>query len=166
MLPLEMIKNGIINNDMQLVSSGYKHLTGEEIIVSKAKKSQDILKLIKQLKLILNKYENNTAFDESLKNEELIEDKEEMINPIVIQNSDKSKTGYYGNQTQLITEEATKEEIEANKQRAAKTKKSKRQPSSFEGQCSECGKTIRIYHNNKEFGQKCSGCIKNMHPQN
>lgn len=160
MTPIEAMRKGIIEGDKNLLCEGFKQLTGEDLswpdekVITITSLKSAMEKVINELSIDTKKIKISKKQKESLQTE--------ITNPT-------DKIGYYGNKTILITEEATKEEIESNKKWKEDDDKKERikRPKfkNFKITCSDCEKKFESpVKPSSEIGQLCSRCLKKRRP--
>jgi DNA-directed RNA polymerase subunit RPC12/RpoP len=177
MNPLEIIENGIVDGNWAMVCRGYEDLTGKII---KTKGISNLPnQLIKQIEELLNDYKKNVILNPVIDIEKCIhtpgrnppEPKDRRPDPPqplpmpLVTGSSSNKKGYYGNDTNAITDNNIPlEEINKNIEKAAisKERKTKRNPpKKYNVKCSQCEKIFESdRQESKDFGQKCPKCLQ------
>lgn len=179
MSAIDKIRNGILTNNMIMVNHGFTDLTGENIEISKDDDNTQLQLMLSDIESIdeitrrmydrlikLLQVHNIVENDRPVDNNKsapatAISDCDERI--IDVPDYD-SKTGHYGNKTNLITGEIAPGEAEENARRATKIHKQHRKSQINEANCTECGKAFQTSTpSSKDFGQKCNDCIISTH---
>jgi len=189
MNPLEIIENGIVDGNWAMVCRGYEDLTGKIIKTKGISNSPN--QLIKQIEQLINDYKKNVILNPITDIEQEIEKNINISDSIqhgtpgrnppepkdrrpdppqplpmpLATGSSSNKKGYYGNNTNTITDNnIPPEEINKNIEKAAisKERKTKRNPpKKYNIKCSQCEKTFESdRQESKDFGQKCSKCLR------
>lgn len=178
---LEKIKQGILNNDLRLISDGYFMLTGETIEIDINLNigkflafQSEVLKAIN----ILRKIAPISGIEENVKNTNLDLDKrpsveqkikEHEYGPVKFVENNNKKT-HYGNEIKVITDEnVPQEEIEKNKEKAAKVQSKKeeikRERSKNKKKKIKCNECLEFFETNSfsgDYGQKCKKCLNKL----
>jgi hypothetical protein len=148
MSPLELIKQGIIKQDWELVCQGYDQMTGESVV--------KIHKIGSEKKPATAKQTNDKI--KELQDEE----GEDLLNPVV---QPSEKKGLLGNVTVLVTDgnpsrkhKTNEAERKFNKKRAeARGPRRVRSNSRTEVTCNECDKKFTSQYGKTD--RKCKKCL-------
>ena len=184
-----MIENGIIAGNWILVCQGFETLTGKTIKTKGISNSPN--QLIKQIEELINDYKKNVILNPITGMEKEIEKNINISDNIhhgtpgrnppepkdrrpdpppplpmpLATGSSSNKKGYYGNDTNTITDNnISLEEINKNIEKAAISKERKPRrnpPRKYNVKCSQCEKTFESdRQESKDFGQKCPKCLQ------
>jgi len=168
--PLKIIREGILQHNLEKICNGFELLTGEKI---KLEPLPDIINpLIQQIEQLLNEYKKSenrmniksSDLDKIAKNKEPVVFDKYKTPPLATGFSTTNKRGYYGNETKPLTENVSEEEVNKNIEKATITKerKTKRSPpKKYNIKCSQCEQNFESdRQESKDFGQKCPKCLQ------
>ena len=167
--PLKVIREGILQHNLQKVCNGFELLTGEKIDIVES--FDTVFELIQQMEELISKHKLNKSLPKTSDHYVPSKKKESIRLNSVPGSSQPSPTppatkkGYYGNSTNTITDNnVSPEEINKNIEKAAITKerKTKRSPpKKYNVKCSQCdGLFESDRQESKDFGQKCPKCLR------
>lgn len=161
--PLKVIKEGILQHNLEKICNGFELLTGEKIKLQSLTDTTE--KLIKKIEELLNNYKKSVILNPHVENNPPPSNPD-CLKPStpLTSNPISGKKGYYGNITQPLTEDVPLAEIDKNIKKAEVTKerKTKRSPpKKYNVKCSQCEQTFESNRQeSKDFGQKCSKCLQ------
>jgi len=145
--PIQKIRDGLTNGDLEQIAEGYKLLTGEDVPVGigQVLTRESVIECINSLYDMKENY-NGTP-------QKIVKEPKKSKKEVVPQRS------VYGNESIPVTEEAKASEIEKNKKNTIS--KPKRKPKQvFTTKCSICSNDFESnIEPTSSMGQRCKVCL-------
>lgn len=174
MSPLDYIKEGILKGNWETVCEGYERLTGEALLHPEDSSSSQARIALDKIREIIDtsnieervpsgKKKAGLSKGTRKKKKTKMRDDDEDTSICLDENKITSTQRETGS-TQLITNKPDRQEVEANKKKAIRSKANKAQINrqvarTYDVKCNECEQTFKSDRPKGEMGQKCSGCL-------